>query len=138
MSSFRAIFLILLFITEVQATDDNNFLTKYEYSMMLYVEPRGLSCIKCHGLTGRKTDKLRYYKYTSKSRRYKTREVKVKPIYKLNFVDFRKAVLSRKNRFMPTYKLSHTEIEYIYFYLRKVNGLIKDFKKIENSPTYKK
>ena len=132
MSSFRAIFLLLLFMSKVQPNDNNNFLTEYEYSMMLYIEPRGLSCIKCHGLTGKKTDNIRYYRYSPKSVRFKRKEVRINPIYKLNFKDFRKGVISRRNRFMPTYKLSHSEIKSIYFYLQKVNGLIKDSSNLES------
>jgi len=125
----RAILFISLFTTIIQANSDD-FLTNYEYATMLYFEPRGISCAKCHGENGRRVDNIRYTKhYPDNRQRPKRRIVKIKPIYNIALKNFNSAVRSQKKRFMPTYKLSNPEIRLIHFYLQKSNGLLKASKK---------
>ena len=42
-------FLFLTNLLIAQSNFDNSFITKYEYGKMLYKNPRGISCNKCHG-----------------------------------------------------------------------------------------
>ena len=53
----KSIFLIVLFFGFIFAEEkqktvidmNNSFITKYEYGKMLYNNPRGIGCNKCHG-----------------------------------------------------------------------------------------
>ncbi len=45
----RSVFLILLFCVTIFGAD---FITKTEYAKMLYLNPRGIGCDKCHGAKG--------------------------------------------------------------------------------------
>jgi len=119
--------------------ESGDFLTNYEYATMLYFEPRGISCAKCHGENGRRIDNIRYIKYYPEKKQNPRRKIiKIKPIYNLNLTQFNKAVQSKRKRFMPTYKLSTLEIQLIHFYLQKSNGLLKPSKKTnQNTKTTK-
>ncbi len=45
----KTLFLILFSITFIFANSvDNSFITKFEYGAMLYENPRGVGCVKCH------------------------------------------------------------------------------------------
>jgi hypothetical protein len=122
---FKFLFFFIIFIINASA-ESNNFLTEYEYAMMLYSEPRGLSCAHCHGKKGRTVGQITYFKhYPKKNRIPKEKIVKLKPIYNISFKKFRSALLSSKKRFMPTYKLSNSEIKLLFYYLQKINGLVK-------------
>jgi hypothetical protein len=118
-----------IFITIIQAKSDD-FLTTYEYATMLYFEPRGISCAKCHGETGRRVDNIRYTRHYPENKKKPTRRIiKIKPIYNIGLEKFNIAVKSKNQRFMPTYKLSSPEIRLIHFYLQKSNGLFKPQRK---------
>ena len=74
----------------------SNFLTDYEYSQMLYFEPRGLSCGLCHGSTGRRSHVIKYTKYWPNNKYPKQKKrIKINPIYKLNFDKFRKKLQNK-------------------------------------------
>ena len=48
----KTIFYFTLFYTAAICSStnfENSFITKYEYGKMLYKNPRGISCNKCHG-----------------------------------------------------------------------------------------
>ena len=45
----KLIFLLFTTLLLSKSDFDNSFITKYEYGKMLYANPRGISCIKCHG-----------------------------------------------------------------------------------------
>ncbi|MEO1927607.1 MAG: c-type cytochrome [Nautiliaceae bacterium] len=41
--------LLIILITSLYAKEESWFITKLEYGKMLYHNPRGISCAKCHG-----------------------------------------------------------------------------------------
>ena len=52
----RLIYLLLpLFLYAEDNIDENDtesFISDYEYGQMLYMNPRGVSCVQCHGDSG--------------------------------------------------------------------------------------
>ena len=116
------IFLLSLFLS-LQAQEaiqsiskqskDNLFITDYEYGQMLYKNPRGIGCIKCHGKDGKK---MFISKYT-----HKTKEIKIyaPSIENLTFEKFKSKLKSNTNTksIMPTYFLTDDEIKSIYTYI---------------------
>ena len=97
-----------------------------EYASLLYKNPRGIGCDKCHGLKG---EGLLIAKYTM-SKRVKEgekiitlkipKEFRAPPINHLTYQTFHDT-LSKKLKGMPKYYLTEGEIKALYFYLQKVN-----------------
>jgi len=123
------LFFIFLF-TMLQAKNDNWFITNLEYGKMLYNNPRGISCAKCHGDKGEGKIITSYINFKGKKIIIKTKpfknltfeklkkalfhEIKVKPILKkdpdspLKFINI-----------MPKYDyLTDNEIKAILLYLK--------------------
>ena len=119
-------------IIDYQQTDNNNskskddsFLLQVEYGKMLYKNPRGISCAKCHGRDGRGGAKIA--KYYDENRNPKI----LKGVNILDYtLDELIASLSNKYRnkkhkrvkhkVMPMYYLTRGEIEAIHTYLQNV------------------
>jgi len=116
----KAIFAIIFLINYSFGED---FISEFEYGQMLYDNPRGVSCSKCHGKLGEgkfiasfKDDKGLIHQFYGRN------------ISKVNLKDFKK-ILSTGNKLMPRYYLTDIEIESIYKYIKKVNHIeIKDIK----------
>ena len=111
--SRRMIFFGLLLTLSMGAED---FITEFEYGQMLYRNPRGASCVACHGETG---EGRVIATYTDKAGKQIT----------LNGPDIRNATLEQIRRsvqegksVMPRYFLTEKELKTIYAYLQKVNG----------------
>ncbi|PHO17415.1 cytochrome C oxidase subunit III [Malaciobacter molluscorum LMG 25693] len=104
---------IPLFATQ----DDNSFITKYEYGAMLYENPRGIGCNKCHG-NGKKEIILAKYRDRKGALKY----IKVPPIIKISFEDFKSKLKSDKTEslIMPTYFLTDDELDSLYYYIQKL------------------
>ena len=123
------LFFTFLF-TMLQAKNDNWFITNLEYGKMLYNNPRGISCAKCHGDKGEGKIITSYInskgeKIIIKTKPFKNltfekvkkalfHEIKVKPILKkdpdspLKFINI-----------MPKYDyLTDNEIKAILLYLK--------------------
>ena len=82
-----------------------DFITKEEYAKMLYFNPRGIGCNKCHGKSGEgmKLDGLNIPSIKGISlERLKNRLNK-----------------NLKKSLMPSYYLTDKEIEAIYYYLKE-------------------
>jgi len=45
----KLLFLFLTSLLYAKNGFNNSFITKFEYGKMLYANPRGISCVKCHG-----------------------------------------------------------------------------------------
>jgi mono/diheme cytochrome c family protein len=108
------IFIFLLFIINIYAkTNDNLFITDFEYGEMLYENPRGIGCVKCHGEDGNK-------KFIAK---YKLKNEIIKlyapKINNLMLQDFKKVLTTERSSksIMPTYFLTSDEIQSIYLYI---------------------
>ena len=91
----------------LQAED---FITKMEYAKMLYSNPRGIGCDKCHGAKG---EGGLIATYTVKG---KKKELRAPAINALDKAVFFKA-LERQSGIMPTYFLTRQELESLYYYV---------------------
>ena len=88
-----------------------SFITKAEYASMLYKNPRGIGCHKCHGLKGEGKVLARY---VSK----KGPQTLLAPnIQGLSYEKFYNSLNSQKV-VMPRYYLTDEEIEILYFYIK--------------------
>ena len=114
-------------------TKDDSFLLQVEYGKMLYKNPRGISCAKCHGRDGKGGAKIA--KYYDADRNPKI----LKGLNILNYtIDELIASLSNnyrdkkhkrvKHKIMPMYYLTKGEIVAIYSYLQQVKGNLKSQK----------
>jgi len=129
--------LFFLFFTTLliaKSDFDNSFITKYEYGKMLYANPRGISCIKCHGADAR-GKKVASFTHIKNKKKYKC-IIKSNDITNISYKDFIHTLDPRlkkvKKKFkkdevckkltygnsMPTYFLTNEELDSIYFYLK--------------------
>lgn len=116
-----------------QSNFDNSFITQYEYGKMLYNNPRGISCNKCHG-DDAKGKVISTFTHRIKKKKFVC-TIKSEDITNISFEKF-KATLDPniekpKKKFdksdlcgkltygntMPTYFLTDEELTSIYFYL---------------------
>ena len=107
------------------ATDektDESFLSLLEYGTMLYKNPRGISCTKCHGLTGKGGKKIA--KYYDKHQNIKLLKSSNITNYSLEDLtaslknEYRKNGRRQRHRIMPMYYMTDQEILAIFTYLK--------------------
>lgn len=98
-----------------------SFITKYEYGQMLYENPRGIGCIKCHGKNG-KGIIIAKYSEEQKDKTITTEVKKTGDITVLSLEDFKKVLNVKKSEslIMPTYFLTNEEVESIYYYITNI------------------
>ncbi|QOG13313.1 cytochrome c [Arcobacter sp. FWKO B] len=98
-------------------TEDSSFITKYEYGQMLYENPRGIGCIKCHGKNGR-GEIIASYK-DRKDDKLITKTIIAPDITKISLNDFKNVLNVKRSEslVMPTYFLTDEEIESIHYYI---------------------
>lgn len=131
MIKFTILFLPLFLFA--QNKFDASFITKYEYGKMLYENPRGISCNKCHG-DDAKGKVIATFEHTFGKEKQICRIVSP-DITKIDYdkfkrfldpklekpkVEFTKEEKCEKLTYgnsMPTYFLTDEELESIYFYL---------------------
>ena len=106
-----------------------SFITEKEYGEMLYKNPRGIGCNKCHGTKG-EGSLIAKYKDKNATDYY---EVKIiaPPLNTLSLQEFIKGVTKQytkqelKNRknigFMPEYFLTQDEIIILYKFIKDLN-----------------
>jgi len=104
--------LVGLMFVIVLAYGEDSFITKEEYAKMLYHNPRGIGCQKCHGEDGKGKILGRYREQN------RTILIKAPDITKLPFKKFYDALASSKHRLMPHYFLTKKEIKTLYYYLK--------------------
>ena len=109
--------LLLFFIMILCLNSDDSFLSNDEYAKMLYQDPRGIGCNKCHGWRG-EGGIIATNKIVKKDKSVLLKPIVAPPINSLTMQKFKKAFL-KKQKYMPTYYLSDSELAYIYFYLIK-------------------
>lgn len=106
----RLIFLLpfLLFANE-------DFISHYEYGEMLYSQPRGVSCVECHGESGEGRIIVEF------------RDIHGKKV--LRGPDIRRESLASMinsvnsyHKIMPRYYLTEEEVKAIYDYLKEKNS----------------
>ena len=107
--SFSFLFTSYLF----SQNNDNLFITDEEYGKMLYTNPRGIGCIKCHGKKG---EKKFIAKYTNKLGVQKLFAPKINNKSLAIFTHVLTTKRSSKS-IMPTYFLTKDEIKSIYLYI---------------------
>ena len=120
------LFLVCMMLLSLQA--ESSFITDDEYARMLYQNPRGISCAKCHGEKGEGKVLSTYVDHGEKY------SITAPPIYNLSMARFKKA-LSRKGRLMPQYFLTEWEMAHLYYYLLTQNP---DYDKNKNKNKGKK
>ena len=103
----------------VKKSNDNLFITDYEYGQMLYNNPRGIGCIKCHGKNGKK--KI-IAEYSHKEKEVKIYAPDIDNISLEKFMKFLKNKRSTKS-IMPTYFLTSEEIKSIHLYITNRKNL---------------
>ncbi len=104
------LFISLLFTGYVYANE--SFISSDEYAKMLYKNPRGIGCHKCHGEHGEGKEISSYISGNNKISLIAPR------INNLSIKRFRKA-LEKGKRLMPEYFLTDVEKVYLYYYLTK-------------------
>ena len=90
-----------------------DFITKDEYAKMLYQNPRGIGCDKCHGPHG---EGLVLASYTDKDG--KEVQIKAPRIDNIPIKRFYQS-FDTKSKLMPVYFLTDDEKAYLYYYLTK-------------------
>jgi len=109
----KSLFVALLASSFVNA---ESFINSYEYGEMLYKNPRGIGCDKCHGKYGEGMELGSYQKNN------KIIKITASKISKSTHTDIKNSLkYSKKRSVMPEYFLTDNEIEALIYYLKKVN-----------------
>ncbi len=123
---------------------NNSFITKYEYGKMLFNNPRGIGCNRCHGddARGRKIVEFKHQTEGENKKIYNCSLV-APDIKEIEYEIFYTKVNSKKNtnikfekeqvcdklihyaNVMPTYFLVEEEIEAIYYYIKNLKEIKK-------------
>lgn len=107
-------YVFVMVFTCISLVNSEDFITKTEYAKLLYSNPRGIGCNKCHGDYGEGSI-IASYKHKGKDR------VLVAPkISNLDKKTFTKAI-ERPKSVMPNYSLTKEEIESLYSYVNSQN-----------------
>ena len=109
----RSVFLILLFCIAIFGAD---FITKTEYAKMLYLNPRGIGCDKCHGAKGEGSLISKYKHFDKKANKTVDDELRAPKINDIDFESF-KAALTKPKGVMPSYFLTDEETTILYEYI---------------------
>lgn len=142
----KILYLVLLFVVSLLGDDVNDylvkektpdsFITKYEYGKMLYNNPRGISCAKCHGQNA-KGQVIARFKHQIKKTTYncvvesnditsidfQTFIAKLDPDIVVKKPKFEKDQVCEKMIYgntMPKYFLTKDELESIHFYITHI------------------
>lgn len=108
--------IVLILILSSFSFAEDSFLTAYEYGEMLYENPRGIGCNRCHGESG---EGMRIAKYSD---RKKNRELSAPEINNLNYNSFASSFNKiKKSDIMPKYFLTQKEIKTLFLYLKEKN-----------------
>ncbi len=110
----KAIFANIFFLSVLWAESDS-FITDYEYAKMLYKNPRGIGCDKCHSEDG-SGKIITYYK----NKKGKKLFLKAPSIRDIDEKEFFKS-FKKSHKVMPTYFLTQDEIESLYYYIKNQN-----------------
>lgn len=108
---------ILLVCTIFSFGED--FISEFEYGQMLYKDPRGVSCAKCHGDLGEGSFIASFKNKDGLEIKFNGPDIRA-----LNLQTFKKAIL-KGGKIMPKYYLTDKEVEAIYKYVKIVNNYEK-------------
>ena len=122
---------LLLFSDENNTTKDDSFLLEMEYGRMLYKNPRGISCAKCHGKEGKGGAKIaKYYDINRNPKILKGLNIldytlnELRASLKNEYRDKNNKKI--KHKIMPMYYLTDGEIIAIYSYLQHIKNRKKN------------
>ncbi|MFA6788656.1 MAG: c-type cytochrome [Arcobacteraceae bacterium] len=109
--------LLLTFLTtflNAYTVIDYSFITKYEYGQLLYENPRGIGCNKCHGDNAQGSVIAKY-----KTNKGEDKYVIAPKISDVTWEKFKTVLSSKENKssVMPTYFLTNEELISIHFYM---------------------
>lgn len=115
---------LLAFFVTTYAFSQDWFITNYEYGKMLYHNPRGISCAKCHGEKAKGKVIAKYYitkkiKGTDKVEKIE-KIVKAPNIQNVTLDELKERLLHyNKLSVMPRYNyLTNEEIQALYLYIQ--------------------
>jgi len=109
----KSLFAVVLASSFVSA---ESFINSYEYGEMLYKNPRGIGCDKCHGKYGEGMELGSYQKNN------KLIKIIAPKISKSTYAVIKNSLKYNKKRsVMPEYFLTDSETEALIYYLKKVN-----------------
>jgi len=113
--------LILIFIPLFILAKEDWFITKLEYGKMLYHNPRGISCAKCHGENAKGKIIAKYY--ILKNNKKILKSIKAPDITNVDYETFVKKLFHKKLSVMPKYNyLTKDEINTLYFYIQTLRN----------------
>jgi mono/diheme cytochrome c family protein len=122
----RFILLLLpIFLLSNENNETESFLSDIEYGEMLYNNPRGIPCSKCHGEKGKGGHKIaKYYDKNSNPRILKGEDITKYTLKELE-ASLENRFIDKNNRrvrhkIMPIYYLTSDEVRAIYLYLKSV------------------
>ena len=111
----RVFIVVLLVINILSAKEKDNFISKFEYGQMLYENPRGVSCKRCHGPLGKGSFIASFIDSKGKIHKFYGSDIR-----NLDFATFKKQV-ETGGRIMPRFYLTNKELEAIYNFIKIVN-----------------
>jgi len=113
--------LIILLLPLILLAKNNWFITKLEYGKMLYNNPRGISCAKCHGENAQGKIIAKYYIIKNNKKILKI--IKAPNIQNVPFEKFKKKLFHKYLSVMPKYNyLTNQEINAIYLYIQSLSN----------------
>ena len=114
--------LFLVYISYAQQTD-NSFITKLEYGEMLYKNPRGVGCIKCHMKADKSVVISKYKEIDKKTKKLEEKSIIAPAINNVSFEKFVEKMKADKteSKVMPTYFLTEDELKSLYYYIKNIN-----------------
>ena len=105
--------------------DNESFLSILEYGKMLYKNPRGISCSKCHGRKGKGGEKIaKYYDKQKNIKLLRSIDIthySLKDLTASLSNQYRKNNRRKRHKIMPMYYLTKDEILAIFTYLQEQN-----------------
>ena len=100
---------------------DESFLSLVEYGKLLYINPRGISCAKCHEKTGKGGQKIaKYYDKNKNPKILKGVDIRGYSLEDLTASlknQYKENNRRKRHKIMPIYYLTKNEIKAIHSYL---------------------
>ena len=124
--------LLLLPILIFAQNREESFLSDIEYGKMLYNNPRGIACSKCHGKTGKGGQKIaKYYDKYGNPKLLKGVSI-INYTFEQLKASLNNNLRDKKNhrvrhKIMPLYYLTDKEIKAIYKYLQSVKDKEEEY-----------
>ncbi|WP_320033329.1 c-type cytochrome [Campylobacterota bacterium DY0563] len=120
----RFLIFSLFFVTSLFSQEiDNSFITKFEYGAMLYDNPRGIGCVKCHAKGDKPVIIAKYKEKDKKGKKLIEKSIIAPAINNVSFEVFIDKMTADKteSKIMPTYFLTDEELKSLYYYIKNIN-----------------